>query len=93
MKLVTTICCLLFIATMAHAKDVFPDKDLKDLQVVEIKDGKALLRHPDGAQAEVAAGDGIGKERGTVVEVEKTYITVELGNTRMTLPPPFQFGK
>lgn len=95
MKIVMTACSLValfFLTAAAQAKDAFLDKALKDIQVVEVKDDKALLRHPGGSQAEVSVGDTIGKEKGIVVELGKASITVEVNDTRVTIPPPFQFG-
>lgn len=72
----------LSIATIVYAKDVFPDKDIKNIRFVETADGKALIISKDSTHAEVEIGDRLGNKGGTVVDVQKSHITVETSGTR-----------
>jgi len=83
MKTALTMAILILsITTMAYAKDVFPDKELKNIQFVETTDGKALILSKDGTHAEVEVGDSLGNRGGKVIDVQKAYITVETGTTK-----------
>ena len=86
MKTLLTILCILAIAAVSDAKEVFKDKDMKDLRVVAIQDGKATIQDKRGAKKEAGVNDHIGRGEGKIVEIEKTYITVETDTTRTRMP-------
>ena len=94
MKIIITACCivLLFAAT-GQARDVFADKNLSELQIVEIGDDTVLLKDQAGIREEVIVGDRLGSELAAVVELGKTSITVEANGMRITIPPPFSFER
>ena len=80
---------ILFIASItaaAHAKEVFKDKELRDIRVVETQGGKAFIQDKTGTKAEVSINDHIGRGQGKVVEIEKAYIAVETDTGRTRLP-------
>jgi hypothetical protein len=88
---------ILFIAsittTAVYAKEVFKDKDMKDIRVVAIQDGRAVIQDKHGTREEVATDDHIGKGSGKVVGIEKTFITVETGTTRTRMPVAHGFER
>ena len=93
MKILIISLLIILISTVVYAKDVFPDRELKRLQVVEINvdAGKAWLQDADGNEAEISIGDAIGIERGVVVEINEASITVQIGNTRTKMPVVYGF--
>jgi hypothetical protein len=86
MRILSAALIFISIATMAVAKDAFTDKDLKDLWVIEIREGKVVIEDSDGKKAEVEVGDRIGKDHKTVAGFEKGAIVVEHGTTRARVP-------
>ena len=88
------ICFLIIlISTVVYAKDVFPDRELKRLQLiqVDVNAGKAWIQDADGSEAEISTGDTIGTERGIVVQIDEASITVQMGNTRTKMPVIYGF--
>jgi hypothetical protein len=86
MKILCAVSAFVFIATVAVGKDVCTDKDLRDLRVIEIREGKVIIEDSDGRKAEVEVGDRIGKDHKTVAGFEKGAIVVEHGTTRARVP-------
>jgi hypothetical protein len=80
------IAFFLSLGTVVYATDILQDTELKNIRIVEIKEGKAVVQGSGGITAEVAVGDSVGREGGTVVGIEKTFIIVEIGTTRTRIP-------
>lgn len=93
MKILLISLFILLLSISVYAKDVFPDRELKRLQVVEINidAGKAWIQDADGNEAEISIGDAIGIERGIVVQINEASITVQTGNTRTKMPVVYGF--
>mgnify|MGYP001610149969 FL=1 len=88
------ICFLIIlISTVVYAKDVFPDRELKRLQLiqVDVNAGKAWIQDADGNEAEISTGDTIGTERGIIIQIDEASITVQMGNTRTKMPVVYGF--
>jgi hypothetical protein len=86
MKKFCIVLGIVFIASTVMAKDVFTDKDRKELTVLEIQEGKAIIQDLGGRKVEIEVGDSIGKDRGVVVEIEKGAIVIEQDNSRARVP-------
>jgi hypothetical protein len=82
MKILLTTIIILSTVAVVYAKDVFPDKDLKNIQFVDTANSRALILSKDGTHAEVEVGDTLGNKGGKVVDVQKSYISVETNGTR-----------
>lgn len=84
---------IILVSTAVYAKDVFPDRGLKELQVVEINvdAGKAWIQDADGNETEISIGDALGIERGVVTEIGEASITIQIGNTRTKMPVVYGF--
>ncbi len=93
MKTLFTVIFILALAAITDAKDIFKEKDMKDLRVVAIQDGKAVVQDKGGARKDVGIEDHIGKENGRIIEMEKTYITVETQKGRTRLPVAHGFER
>ncbi len=93
MKILIISLLIILISTAVYAKDIFPDRELKRLQVVEINvdAGKAWIQDADGNEAEISTGDTIGTERGIVVQINEASIAVQTGNTRTKMPIVYGF--
>ena len=93
MKILIISLLIILISTVVYAKDVFPDRELKRLQVVEINvdAGKAWIQDADGNEAEISTGDVVGIERGVVIKIDEASITVQIGNTRTKMPVVYGF--
>ncbi|OGL46730.1 MAG: hypothetical protein A2W05_02165 [Candidatus Schekmanbacteria bacterium RBG_16_38_10] len=93
MKIPIISLLIILISTVVYAKDVFPDRELKRLQVVEINvdAGKAWIQDADGNEAEISTGDTVGIERGVVIKIDEASITVQIGNTRTKMPVVYGF--
>ena len=93
MKIPIISLLIILISTVVYAKDVFPDRELKRLQVVEINvdAGKAWIQDADGNEAEILTGDVVGIERGVVIKIDEASITVQIGNTRTKMPVVYGF--
>lgn len=82
MKILCAVLLSITVASTAGAKEVFTNKDLKEIKIVEIRDNRAVVQNSDKTKIEVKVGDSLGKDSGTVVELEKNAVVVEHGNTR-----------
>ena len=84
---------IILISTVVYAKDVFPDRELKRLQLiqVDVNAGKAWIQDADGNEAEISTGDTIGTERGIIIQIDEASITVQMGNTRTKMPVIYGF--
>ena len=93
MKIPIISLLIILISTVVYAKDVFPDRELKRLQVVEINvdAGKAWIQDADGNEAEILTGDVVGIERGVVIKIDEASITVQIGDTRTKMPVVYGF--
>ena len=93
MKILLISLFILLLSISVYAKDVFPDRELKRLQVVEINvdAGKAWIQDADGNEAEISTGDVVGIERGVVIKIDEASITVQIGNTRTKMPVVYGF--
>ena len=93
MKILIISLLIILISTVVYAKDVFPDRELKRLQVVEINidAGKAWIQDAEGIETEILIGDAIGIERGIVIKIDEASITVQIGNTRTKMPVVYGF--
>jgi len=93
MKILIISLLIILISTVVYAKDVFPDRELKRLQVVEINvdAGKAWIQDADGNEAEISTGDVVGIERGVVIKIDEASITVQIGDTRTKMPVVYGF--
>jgi hypothetical protein len=87
MKTLYTILLILIFSNIVSAKDVFTEKNSRDIRILEIRNGKAIAATGDKRRTEVEVGDAIGKEGGVVVEIEKNAIVIEQGNTRVRMRP------
>jgi len=86
MRILAAVFFMLTMTTASYAKDVFTDKELKDVQVTEIKDGKAVVISAGNAKHQVGIGDHIGKGAGKVVEINKAFIVIETESARTRMP-------
>ena len=93
MKILIISLLIILISTVVYAKNVFPDRELKRLQVVEINidAGKAWMQDTDGNEAEISIGDVVGIERGVVIKIDEASITVQIGDTRTKMPVVYGF--
>jgi hypothetical protein len=93
MKILLISLFILLLSISVYAKDVFPDRELKKIQViqVDVNAGKAWIQDADGNEAEISIGDTIGIERGIVVQIDEASITVQTGNTRTKMPVVYGF--
>ncbi|MDP3298316.1 MAG: hypothetical protein Q8N09_12155 [Thermodesulfovibrionia bacterium] len=93
MKILLISLFILLLSISVYAKDVFPDRELKRLQVVEINvdAGKAWIQDADGNEIEISTGDVVGIERGVVIEINEASVTVQVGNTRTKMPVVYGF--
>ena len=93
MKIPIISLLIILISTVVYAKNVFPDRELKRLQVVEINvdAGKAWIQDADGNEAEILTGDVVGIERGVVIKIDEASITVQIGDTRTKMPVVYGF--
>ena len=92
-SLLYTAIVIISLTTAAYAAEALLDTSVKNIQLIEIKDGKAILKGTGGARAEVVVGDIIGREKGKVVEIRNTFITVETGEMKIKIGMAFHFEK
>jgi hypothetical protein len=95
MRVLTLILCVLIMSTFAYAGEFFTSSETKDLRIVELNrdNGYAVLKDPNGNEAEVNIGDTVGIDRGTVTKIGKASITVRVNNTNTKIPARHGFGK
>ena len=87
MRILCTVLVFASLASGAAAKEVFTNKDRKDIRVVEIRGNEAVVQHGDRTKTEVEIGDSLGEDGGTVVEIGKGVVVVERGNSRIRMRP------
>ena len=88
----------LFIMVMnisAYAEDFFMSTEVKDLHVLSVNcdEATAVIEDRDGYEAEISIGDTVGADGATVININKTYITIQLDNTEIRIPVRLGFGK
>ncbi len=78
----------LSLAANTYAAEVFLDKAINEIYVVETSDadGIAYVRSTDGVTEQVVMGDIISSKQGEVIEIGPTSITIEVGKTRIKMP-------
>ncbi|MFX0199181.1 MAG: hypothetical protein ACFFCW_23915 [Candidatus Hodarchaeota archaeon] len=86
MKILYCFIIALLLAANVHAAEIFMDKELNEIYVAEIVDGVAHVQSTDGMTAEIVLGDILSIAAGVVVEIESTYITVEIAKSRIKMP-------
>ena len=74
MKILVIILAMVLISVTAYAGEVFYDRELKTLRVVDASKDQAAawIQNSGGNEAQIFLGDIIGSERGTVVEIDDT---------------------
>ena len=86
---------IILMSISAYADHIFPDSELKDFQVVEVRkdEGKALVRDANGNEAEIFVGDNIGVDGEIVTRIGDASITVRSGNTKTKIHVTYGFGQ
>ena len=77
---------LLSVASAAYAKDIFVDKELKHIQVVDVAEESISFQSTDGTVEEVFIGDTIGSEAAEVVEIGPDCIILHTETTTIKMP-------
>ena len=87
MKLFIVILFLNIWSVNAYADDFFTETHIKDLCVIETskEEGAALIIDKKGKEADIYIGDVIGIDRGIVVEIADTYITLKIYDTMVKI--------
>ena len=87
MKIVVLALVLVLISMTAYADDIFYDKELTTLRVIEASKDQATawVRDLDGNEAQIYIGDTIGFEGATVMAMDGASITVQIDNTRLKM--------
>ena len=82
------ILSIILVSITAHADEFFINSQLTSLYVAKVdkEAGKAWIRDENGNEEEVSLGDLIGIEGGTVIEIEKLFIVVQLDNEKRRMP-------
>lgn len=97
MKIMKRIQWSLYIALLmlqpAYAAEQFIDKELKEIQLVGMKDGRAQIQSTDGIEAEIVIGDTIGKDGGIVTEIGEGHIKIRIGDTVTKMLMHYGFEK
>lgn len=86
MRIFYLIIIVLLLVSDAHATEVFTDKTLNEIYIVEIAGGAAYIQSNDGITEEVVSGDIISIEGGEIIEILSTHIEIEIDGTRTILP-------
>ena len=75
---------VLLMSAQVCAENIFPEKELKDLRVVEtnIDEDVAWISDSKGNEAEALIGDSIGIEGGIVTEIDKASIIIRIDNAK-----------
>lgn len=81
-----TLLILLAAATASSAAEFLLLTEVKKVRVLEIRDGKAVVQGQGGYTGSVEVGDTIGRERGRVVEIGRSYVMVETETARIKFP-------
>jgi len=95
MKILMVILCILIMSTSAYADEFFTNSEIKDLRIIELNsdEGKVVIKDPDGYEAEVSIGDTVGADGGIVIKIDKSSITIQVGNTNTKIPAKHAVGK
>jgi hypothetical protein len=59
----------------------------------ESNEGLAVLKGPGGYDANVGIGDTVGADGGVVIEIDKSSITIQVGDTNTRIPAKHAVGK
>lgn len=86
MRILFIVFLIFSMTVSAIAGEFFTDKELSEIQVVEVGDGIAYLQNLDGVEEEVFLGDKIGIEFQEIIEIGEAYITVKGDRTRTRIP-------
>lgn len=74
MRILFVILLIVSMTVCASADEFFTDKELSEIQVVQVGDGIAYLRDFDGVEVEVFVGDLVGIEFREIVEIGKPIL-------------------
>jgi hypothetical protein len=87
MKILVVTIVMVLMSMTAYADEVFYDRELRTLRVVDASkdNATAWIYDAGGNEAQIYLGDTVGLEGGTVVGIDDASITVQLGNTRMKM--------
>jgi hypothetical protein len=87
MKVAVFSLVLVMISMTAYADDIFSDRELRTIRVIEASKGQAAawITDLDGNEAQVYIGDTIGIEGATVIAIDSASITVQIDNRRLKM--------
>jgi len=87
MKILVLTIVMVLMSMTAHADEVFYDRELRTLRVVDASRDQAAawIQDSGGNEAQIYLGDTVGLEGGTLVGIDDASITVQIGNTRMKM--------
>ncbi len=93
MKILLISLLIILINIHVYAEDIFPDKEISNLQVTMISADteRAWIQDAEGTEAEILIGDTIGTERGIVTEIDRASITIQRGKTKTKVPVIYGF--
>jgi hypothetical protein len=93
MKTLTISLLMILISITVYAEEIFSDRALNELQVVEVNADKkvAWIQDAEGTEVEILIGDVVGIERGIVTEISGASITIQTGNTKTKMPVIYGF--
>ena len=81
---------ILAMTTAAFGAEELLLTEVRKVRLLGIKDGRATVQGLGNSKAEVEVGDSVGRERGKVVEMGKSYIIVETETLRIKIPMGFR---
>ena len=95
MRIMMIILCVLIMSSAASAEEFFINSDIEDLHVIAIDndEGQAVLKGPDGYDANVSIGDTVGADGGVVINIDESFITIQVGDTNTRIPAKHAVGK
>ena len=84
MRILLISLLVLMLGIPAYAEDIFPDKELKELRVVEANRDEevAWIVDNEGNEAEVVLEDAIGVDGGIVIEIDDASIILKIGDRK-----------
>ncbi|MDA8100353.1 MAG: hypothetical protein M0042_12095 [Nitrospiraceae bacterium] len=85
MKFSIAVLFILLAAVSAQADEYLLTTNVRDIRLLQINAGKAILRGSGDSRAEAVVGDQIGRERAKIVKVEGMSITVQMETQLITL--------
>ena len=87
MKVAVYSLVLVMISMTAYADDIFNDRELKTIRVIEASKDQAAawITDFDGNEAQLYIGDTIGIEGATVIAMDNASITVQIDNRRLKM--------